>query len=137
MEIVVRAEVYPTEDKEKVMRAISNLFEVEIFEETKGGRVYLVGIGKGKKTLQRFYTLLRSQGILDSARDVLKASSRGNTLTFELNKQASFVGVVNFSQPILERISKPSPLGSVIVEIRSKEIERLIDWLAPSTAQAG
>jgi predicted RNA binding protein with dsRBD fold (UPF0201 family) len=121
MRLMVRARVYPTEDEEKVMEAIRNLFDVAVGVEGE----HLVGLGEERASLNRFYTLLRSQGILDSAREVFLKKTEGNQLSFRLNKQAACAGAVNFDGN--------SYLGSIRVTITASSIAELIDWLAPGT----
>lgn len=86
----------------------------------------LVGSGEGRETLERFYELLRSQCIVDSARRVLQASQSGDFMKFELNKQAAFMGVVNFSKPGTAGVGG---LGTLEVEIHG--INGVANWLAP------
>lgn len=121
MRLMVRARMYPTEDEEKVREAIRNLFDVEVSREG----AHLVGRGEERASLNRFYTLLRSQGILDSAREVLIKNAEGGQLSFRLNKQAACAGAVNFDGD--------SYLGSIHVTIADSNVAELIDWLAPST----
>jgi len=123
MRLEVRVRVYPTEDEGKVMQAIRNLFDIEVGLEGD----YLVGRGEERVVLNRFYTLLRSQGILDSARKVLLKNTLGDQLSFRLNKQAAFAGAVNFDGN--------SYLGSIQVTITASSIMELIDWLAPSIGE--
>lgn len=138
MELIVEAEVYPTESETKVRRAIENLFHgIEITREEKSGIVILRGRSNAKQSLERFYTLLRSQGILDTARSVLLANCTGGSTSFELNKQASFMGLINFSEATFEKLAKQPPLGGIKVEIVSEDIRALVDWLAPSTRGEG
>lgn len=47
----------------------------------------------------------------------------GNKTYFYVNKQAAFVNIVNISDEEL------SPLGDIKVEIRSDDIDKIIDWL--------
>ncbi|MBI5253258.1 MAG: hypothetical protein HY930_02505 [Euryarchaeota archaeon] len=125
MKLFVRAEVYPTENPDKVKAAIRNLFEAAVREEEGESVKYLVGAGEGRESLKRFYTLLRSQSILDSARRILLSKIEGSKTSFSLNKQAAYAGAVSFSESTL--------LGSVEVEIYDEEIEKLVDWLSPKT----
>ncbi|MFH1773925.1 MAG: RNA-binding domain-containing protein [Methanobacteriota archaeon] len=125
MKLFVRAEVYLTENLDKVKAAIRNLFEAAIREEEGESVKYLVAMGEGRESLKRFYTLLRSQSILDSARSVLLGKIEGSKTSFSLNKQAAYAGVISFSESTL--------LGSIEVEIYDEEIEKLVDWLSPKT----
>jgi hypothetical protein len=124
MDIRVRARIHPTEDPEKVRKAVENLFPGLAMEIEKG---WWIGRGEGRGCLRRVYELLRSQGILDSGREVLVSGARRGekTLTFALNKQAAYMGVLN--------LSEESPLGPIRVEIAEEDLEGLIDWLTPST----
>lgn len=123
MRLEVRARVCPTENEEKVKQAIRNLFDVVV--EGEEGR--LSGWSEDRSSLRRFYTLLRSQGILDTAREVFLKNAMGNQLSFRLNKQAAYAGAVNFHGS--------SQLGSIHVTLIGDDLMVLIDWLAPSTKQ--
>ncbi|NOZ77102.1 MAG: hypothetical protein GXO65_05410 [Euryarchaeota archaeon] len=120
MEVRIRVKVYPTESPEKVRQAVENVFEVRLEEE--GG--YLVGTCTG---LDRLHRLLRRQRLLDAARGVLLAGLEGNRTRFCLNKQAAFVGRVNFSST--------APLGPIEVEVEDEDIRGVIDRLAPETRE--
>ena len=123
MRLLVRARMYPTEDEKKVREAIRKLFEIEVSREGE----YLVGKSADRESLEKMHLLLRSQGILDSARDIFLKEAEGNQLTITLNKQAAHAGAVNFYGH--------SYLGSIHVTITTSNIAELIDWLAPSTGK--
>lgn len=134
MELIVTVEVYPTESEAKVRRAVENLFPaLEVMREERGEVMLLKGRSSAKNSLERFYTLLRSQAILDAARRVLTAGQGERSSAFELNKQAAFMGLVNFSEAAFEKLARKPKLGWIEVEIKDEDIEGLIDWLAPST----
>lgn len=124
MELLVRARVYPTEDPEKVERAVKNLFRLEVRREGE----LLTGLGEGREALARFHELLRSQGILDAARHPLEAGLLEGKLRFFLNRQAAYIGLVNF----VEEETK-SLLGPIEVEVKGEDLPSLIRWLAPRT----
>lgn len=141
--VKVSAAVYPTEDLEKIIKAVSSLFtdielEKEAIEATESETgsfpsFFLSGEG-GIDILQTLHRLIRKEEIIDSIRN--KAfnkglSSDGLSVRFSLNKQAAFVGVP--SVPAQEE-----PLGSIEVLIRAdsqKESERLFEWLLPLTEE--
>lgn len=141
--IKVSAAVYPTEDLEKVVRAVSSLFtDIELEKEaiaTTGSETgvspsfFLSGEG-GIDILQTLHGLIRREEIIDSVRN--KAFSKGLSrdglsVRFSLNKQAAFVGIP--SVPAQEE-----PLGSIEVVIRAdsqEEMERLFEWLLPLTEE--
>jgi hypothetical protein len=120
MEVRIKVKVLPTEDHEKVERAVKQLFDVDL--EDVGG--YLRGTCRN---LDRLHRLLRRQRLLDAARRVFLSGIAGEGTRLFLNKQAAFAGRVNFSAT--------SPLGPIEVEIVDEDIESLIDWLAPETVE--
>ncbi|HDD31656.1 MAG TPA: hypothetical protein ENF72_03400 [Thermococcus litoralis] len=125
-EVEVEAYVYPTEDIEKVKRAMLNLvspLEFEAFD--KGDYILLVGRTKNKKALQRLYELFRGQQILDTARAMLEEGYFGEEIIIKVHKQVAYVGKVNFNEE--------SPLGPITITIRTKDPQRLMKWLAPRT----
>jgi predicted RNA binding protein with dsRBD fold (UPF0201 family) len=143
--VKVSAVVYPTEDLEKVIKAISSLFpEIAIKktpEENSIGTTNtkievhpsftLSGEG-GIDFLSTLHGLIRREEIIDSIRD--KAFSKGLSsdwlsVSFLLNKQAAFVGIPSIP-------AEEEPLGSIEVVITAdskKEMERLFEWLLPPT----
>ena len=139
--VKVSAAIYPTEDPNKVTKAISFLFTgielqketVDIMESEKEvSPVFrLTGTG-GIDLLYTLHGLIRREQIIDSIRNKVfnKGLSReGLSVSFLLNKQAAFVGVP--SVPAQEE-----SLGSIEVTIRAgspEEMERLFEWLLPLT----
>jgi len=144
--VKVSAAVYPTEDPEKVIRAISALFtditiEKETIEITEPARsetgvspsFFLSGDG-GLDLLLTLHGLIRREKIIDSIRNKVfsKGLSRdGLSVRFLLNKQAAFVGILSIP-------AQEESLGSIEVVIRtdsSEEMERLFEWLLPLTEE--
>ncbi len=141
--VKVSAAVYPTEDSEKVIKAVSSLFtDIELEKEaieTPGPEIgtspsfFLSGEG-GIDILQTLHGLIRREEIIDSVRN--KAFNKGLSIDglsvhFSLNKQAAFVGIP--SVPAQEE-----PLGSIEIIIRTdsqEEMERLFEWLLPLTEE--
>ncbi len=130
MKIVVRVEVRPTEDVEKVRKALENVFDAESIQIEKVDDYQLiVAEGSGYRCLLKLYNAIRSQYILDAAREYLKRGMYDDGVVFYLNKQAAYAGVVSFcSQEYGE-----SPLGAIVFDIQLKNPERLINWLTPKT----
>lgn len=124
MELLVRARVYPTEDPEKVEKAVKNIFRLEVRREGD----LLTGRGGGREPFARLHELLRSQGILDAARHSIEAGLLEGRLRFFLNRQAAYMGLVNF----VEEETK-SLLGPIEVEVKGEDLPSLIRWLAPRT----
>ena len=134
LSIQIEVEVNPTEDPSKVRQAVENIFGAMILEEKlqqKGGSL-LVAHTKNMEGLSKFGQLLRRERIRDAARTVLLRCLNKGTISFNLNKQAAFVGHVSFCEPVAE-----SPLGPIKVQIKSGNPQKLIDWLAPRTLRDG
>ncbi len=127
--IQVEVEINPTEDQEKVKRAVENILGNAEFEikQLKQGSL-LVAKAEGMDGLTKFYNLLRRERIRDATRRVLFGGLSGKFIVFYLNKQVAYVGHVSFSQPTAE-----SPLGPIKVQIQCDSPRELIEWLAPKT----
>lgn len=129
IEILIEAEVNPTEDLEKVKFAIENIFgtvEYEVKELYRGK--LLIAKAKGTAGLTKLYNLLRRERIRDAARAVLFEGANEKSITFYLNKQVAYAGHISFCKPVAE-----SPLGPIKVQIKCENPKELIDWLAPKT----
>ena len=141
--VKVSAVVYPTEDPEKVIRAISALFtDIEIekgaIETTESGTgishfLFLSGEG-GLDLLLTLHGLIHREEIIDSIRNKVFSkglSSDGLSVRFLLNKQAAFVGIPSIP-------AQEESLGSIEVVIRAdfqEEMERLFEWFLPLTEE--
>lgn len=139
--VKVSAFVYPTEDSEKVRKAIISLFtnlkiEKEPVKITGNHKeispLFLLSGEDGIELLQSFHGLIRREGIIDSIRDKVfnkGLSNDGLSTRFLLNKQAAFVGIPSIPP-------QEEPLGSIEVFIKAgsqAEMERLFTWLLPPT----
>jgi len=123
VDVEIAAPVYPTEVTDRVADAIVNLFpgaEIEHREGELSGTAH---------SMERFSELLHKREILDTARDQFYANHRGDTISFDLKKQAAFEGVVNFA------VGKPDELGEIHVRVRVDEpsVEAYVDHVAPRT----
>ncbi|VVB72963.1 RNA binding protein [uncultured archaeon] len=105
---------------ERVVSAIEKIFPGLIMD-IRGDRIEAYN---GPDALRSFHELLRRQMILDTARSVMLHGLVGDAVTFQLNKQAAYMGKVSFPP-------EEEPLGSLHVQITGGM--RLIDWLAPQT----
>ncbi|MCU0861012.1 MAG: hypothetical protein MUE65_01675 [Methanomassiliicoccales archaeon] len=114
------AKCFPTEDPEKVRRAILNIFPGSQPEHS-AEEVRAI-----TQDLSRFKELIRNHRILDSTRRVLLRGSDGQRTEFALNKQAAHAGKVSFLE---EKVA----LGGLQVRIEDEDLEALIDQVAPVT----
>ncbi|MBX5326199.1 MAG: RNA-binding domain-containing protein [Candidatus Bathyarchaeia archaeon] len=127
--IVIETEINPTENPEKVKRAVENIFGAVKFEVQPGKQgAQLVARTQGKEGLTKLYNLLRRERIRDATRRVLFEGLENDSITFYLNKQVAYAGHVSFSEPTGE-----SPLGPIKVRITCENPKEIIDWLAPRT----
>jgi Uncharacterized protein conserved in archaea len=130
MRVEAVVEVRYTEDKERVLKALENVFTpMSIQERPSDTGVVLVAFCEGAKCLEKLRGAIWRQGIQDAARSVI---SRGivaeDTVIFSVNKQAAYVGVVSFVTEVGE-----SPLGPITFTVKTSNVRQFIDWLAPRT----
>jgi predicted RNA binding protein with dsRBD fold (UPF0201 family) len=125
--VKVLATINPTEIQDKVEKAISNFFPVELkLQETQIQE--LSGDGD-LESLRTLHLRLREERILDTARKIFLNGIKDDTTRFRLNKQVACIGKLNFS-PVEES------LGSIHIEISAQnlgDLLKVIDWLAPQT----
>ncbi|MDH5450027.1 MAG: hypothetical protein OEX77_03850 [Candidatus Bathyarchaeota archaeon] len=128
----VEVDVNPTEDVEKVKKAVENLFgNVEFEEKPKTRGSLLVVETTGLDELAILQNLLRRERIRAAARKVFFGGLSEKSIIFYLNKQVAYVSHISFSRPEGE-----SPLGPIKVQIQCDRPRELIDWLAPRTVKS-
>jgi predicted RNA binding protein with dsRBD fold (UPF0201 family) len=122
VDVAVTARLNPTESKEKLLRALENVFPDLEFNLADG---LFGGFGEGKEALAILKEHLKLQLIRNSARSFLRARIEDETLSFGINKQAAYMGKISF-------VDFPIALGTITVEITGKdsdELEKLVEWL--------
>ncbi|NWG08734.1 MAG: hypothetical protein HXX80_00190 [Nitrososphaerales archaeon] len=124
--ILIEAVVNPSEDSDKVKIAIQNLVEPVKPDFSQEDRM-LKASTKEEKSLYHIYEQLRAKQTLAVARRILLEHTTGDGTWLIFNKQAAFVGVVNICED-----ERESPLGPIMLTIKSPYIGKFIDWLAPS-----
>jgi len=123
--------VNPTEDPEKVKKAVENVAPTSTFKITSRGNVStILAKAEDKAALTKLRVLLRQERILDAARKVLRSGTSGKKITFHLNKQVAYAGHISLCAPEGE-----SPLGPIKLEISCDDPKQVIDWLAPRTTK--
>jgi hypothetical protein len=122
MELTVKTELNRTESRDKVLKALRNVFPAMAFEETKG---QLAGESDDRKALDAFKEHLERLQVRDSARAFMLANMEEGQLKFGISKQAAYAGRISF-------VDFPVALGPIEIEITGKdqELEELVDWLA-------
>ena len=123
----VSALVFPTEVEERVRKAVGDIFPgARLALVQKEG--YVDRLEGTAPSLDALHGLLRRQKILDTARHSLFESLKDKEIAFQLNKQAAFMGYVNF-------LDHDVALGGIYVTVATDEPELIIDWLAPVTRE--
>ncbi len=122
VEIEIETKVNPTEDMDKVVQAVKNLFpdaDVTIEGENLKAKAW---------DLRKFRDLLRRQRILDTARTELLKGKSDNETTVFLNKQTAYVGKVNFT----DENAILSPIR-VTFKLYGIPFGKFLDYVAPQT----
>jgi uncharacterized protein len=118
-EVTVRARINPTEELDKVIKSISNIFD---YEELEIGEGYVEVTGN-KSSLLKLKEELKNRKIRDTAHRILYKGIENNKISFSLSKQAALVSVPNFID------SQMSALGDLDVEIVTDHPEVVLVWI--------
>lgn len=120
-EMEAKAIVNPTENLNKVIEALSNIFDYDDLLITDD-QVTVTG---SSSSLIRFKEFLEKRQIRDTARKILTnvLNHELDGIEFKISKQAAFAGRVNLVEDDL------SPLGEIDVIIYTENPEELICWL--------
>ena len=120
-EIHAKASINPTEDIDKVIKAIANVIE---YDEIELGENYVCASGE-IETIKNLGDELRERRIRGAARKIMLKGSSFNKIHFKLSKQAALAGTLNLVDDDL------CPLGEIDVEIKTDDVKKFIDWIAP------
>ncbi len=124
IELKVEAAVNPSEDPEKVIKAISNVVDGCLPEVRYGSRA--IGRAAGTQALETIYEQVRSRSAMGVLRRMLLDNRSGNSTWFYLNKQAAAAGIA-----VVIEDEQESPLGPITVSIDCEQLDELVDWLVP------
>lgn len=123
--VSVDADVYPTEDPEKVLMAVKAIFPaISFYVKWLDSSARVEGSAEGYEALENLKRLLRERRIRAAARSILKSSIQGDVLVFYLNKQAAYAGKASFTEPFVE-----SPLPPIRVRVKAPNLDEVIRWL--------
>ncbi len=134
MTLNLRLEIplHPTENFDKVEKCIRNLIgkQENINEEEVEGEQYklLVVENIAKEKLKPFFERIRREKILDAVRNCAIIKLNPSMVEFLFHKQALYMGVYAV---ITEDTS--SPLGNVVLQIKTDKPHKFLDWLTPKT----
>jgi predicted RNA binding protein with dsRBD fold (UPF0201 family) len=125
--IHIRAEAIcnPSEDMEKVKRALNNVVEGEIEVREIGEKRYLLSSeGKGFKGISKIYKGFKDRQVLMVVRKYLRSKMKDSkTTTLLLNKQAAYLGVIAIGE------EGESSLGPIKVILSARDIRKIIEWM--------
>ncbi|KSW12481.1 hypothetical protein CF15_07100 [Pyrodictium occultum] len=126
----VEAEARPTEDVEKVKRAILNVFTPDRMWVEDLGRGYRLVVAEAYslRSLLRLHELLRRERILDAARSYMLHGIDQGVLVFKINKQAAYVGRLS-----LVDMDAEAAMGPITFIVEYRDPRAVVDWLAPPT----
>lgn len=117
--VTARARVNPTEDLDKVIKAMSNIFK---FNEHEIGEGYVIVTGE-KESLLDLRESLKIRKIRDTAQRMFLKGAEKDRIVFSLSKQAALVSTPNF----VDR--EMSALGEIDVTIETDDVEGFIKWM--------
>ncbi len=115
--------VNPSEDPEKVKLAISNVIQDADYEYKEGS---IKATSRDLHSLSKVQETIQSRQVNRVYRRQMRYHTSEDTTWFYLNKQAAYVNVVAICDEAEE-----SPMGPIKVILHSKNLERVVDWLAP------
>jgi len=111
-----------SEDPDKVMQAISNIFPYSSIKN----EIFLIKAQSNElRSLEKIYESIISTQSQKSYTRNLENNLEGNITWFFLNKQAAFVDRVAICDEAEE-----SPLGPIKVILNSSNIDGIIDWIS-------
>jgi predicted RNA binding protein with dsRBD fold (UPF0201 family) len=119
--IDVFCEINPSEDPQKIHQTISNVLDNMEFKTTGGS---MTASSKDISSLSKIHESIHNHKSQRVYLRFLNNNLEENSTWFYLNKQAAFVNSIALCEHDNE-----SPLGPIKVVIRSKNIERIIEWL--------
>jgi uncharacterized protein len=117
--MTAKVRVNPTEDLDKVITAISNIFK---FDELEIGEGYVVVTGENDSLIPLRDSLIERK-IRDTAERMFIKGAETGKITFSLSKQAAFVSIPN----IVDR--EMSALGEIDVTIETDNETAFIEWM--------
>jgi predicted RNA binding protein with dsRBD fold (UPF0201 family) len=132
IDIVAEVQVKHTESRERVANALANLFGKNGELRLEEDRVMF--LSTERNSLQLLKDQFRDRRVRAAARRLLLSSvgEDGMQAVLLLNKQAATVGIAALCDD-----SRESPLGPIVLRIRSSKLQEEIDWLTKGYDSAG
>ena len=133
IELHISTKLYPTEDREKII-SLFNLFydfsDKKMSEEDSEHVRIIEASAEGKESLNYLFQQIRRQRTVEAVRkQVLRRMDLNHQkVTFFIHKQALMNNKI-----VLCKNQDESPLGPIILTIKAKDIEFIINYLFPPT----
>jgi uncharacterized protein len=126
-EIACKIEAYgavnPSEDPEKVKLAISNVILDGNYDYSEGS---VKATSRDLHSLSRIQETIQNRKVNRVYRRQIRYNTKGDTTWFYLNKQAAYANVI-----VICEEAEESPMGPIKVILHSRNLERVVEWLAP------
>jgi predicted RNA binding protein with dsRBD fold (UPF0201 family) len=121
MKIIITAELKPTEDPKKVIKAITNLFgNIKPLHDTE--RKIITGKITDINQLKELKARIARDRIKTTLHRTLSRWIEGDYISFGFNRQAAFAGHVSLN------LTNEDPMGPIQVQIRGN-VQQAIDYL--------
>ncbi|MHA1506666.1 MAG: RNA-binding domain-containing protein [Candidatus Asgardarchaeia archaeon] len=127
IKIKVEAVLNPTEDVEKVEKAIKNIVDLDLRILERRGKKYVVGESNDVRSLEPLFNRLRYDRILDTARSLIRKSTVGNIIILNFSRTAAYANHASFIEEGEE------VLGPIKLIIMVDDPNKFLDWIAPRT----
>ena len=124
--IQIFSSVNPSEDPEKVKKAILNIFPNLSVEYEKFS---IYSQSHNLQSLEKIYETIHSRQSQKIYRRTLEKNLKNDTTWFYLNKQAAFVEKI-----VICEESEESPLGPIKIILTSSNIDGIIDWMVSGSS---
>ena len=124
--IQIFSSVNPSEDPEKVKKAILNIFPNSSVEYEKFS---VHSQSRNLQSLEKIYEIIHSRQSQKIYRRILEKNLKNDTTWFYLNKQAAFVENIAICEE-----SEESPLGPIKIILTSSNIDGIIDWMVSGSS---
>ncbi|MBT8251906.1 MAG: hypothetical protein HKM23_01010 [Nitrosopumilus sp.] len=114
--------VNPSEDSQKIINTISNIFPLSNIEFQNFS---VVASSRDLRSFEKIYEAIHNKRSQKTYRKYLEKNYENSSTWFYLNKQAAYVGKIAICEQ-----DEESPLGPIKVVISSPDLDRIIEWIA-------
>jgi predicted RNA binding protein with dsRBD fold (UPF0201 family) len=131
VDIIVETQIKNTESREKVAQAVSNLFKD--YGELRVEEKSVQFVSNNLESLRFIKDQFRDRQVRAAARRLLLTNKGGEdseSTYLLMNKQAATVSIAAVCDDPSE-----SPLGPIVLRIRSPRLEEVIDWVTAGFAE--